>query len=167
VTHPKRRRSDRLLPRLYNIAFRSDLVAIRLVLAVGAVLIGLGFLWPVPVFPTAAQLAAGTGRHTYALMAQMAPEWVWGTAFFVQGVLMLWCLLIDYRNKYLLWIDACFGSLLWTLAVGACYLAYWQGFDNLMVYRPPAIMGGEVAAAGASWWCFVRYSFGDDCRGRG
>jgi len=109
VTHPKRRRSDRLLPRLYDIVFRSDLVAIRLVLAVGAVLIGLGFLWPVPVFPTAAQLAAGTGRHTYALMAQMAPEWMWGTAFFVQGIIMLWCLLIDYHNKYLLWIDACFG----------------------------------------------------------
>lgn len=167
MTHPKRRRSDRLLPRLYDIVFRSDLVAIRLVLAVGAILIGMGFLWPVPVFPTAAQLAAGTGRHTYALMAQMAPEWMWGTAFFVQGIIMLWCLLIDYHNRYLLWIDACFGSLLWTLAVGACYLAYWQGFDNLMAYRPPAIMGGEVAAAAASWWCFVRYSCGSDRRGRG
>ena len=159
--HPMRRRSDSFKHRMFDLAFESDLKAIRFMLGLGALLIGLGFLWPVPVFPTEAQLAAGTGRHTYALMAQMAPEWLWGSAFFVQGMLMLWSLIFDYRNKYLLWFDACFGSILWTLAIGACYLAYWPGFDNIMTYRPPAIMGGEVAAALASWWVFVRYNIGD------
>lgn len=161
--YPTRRKSDRLSARLYDLAFKSDLKAIRLMLAVGAVLIGLGFLWPVPVFPTAAQLATGTGRHTYALMAQIAPEWLWGLAFFTQGALMLWSLIFNYHNRYLLWVDACFGSLLWTLSIGACYLAYWPGFNDIMSYRPPAIMGGEVAAAIASWWVFVRYHCGGTC----
>lgn len=160
-THPMRRRSDSFKHLMYDLAFESDLKAIRFMLGLGALLIGLGFLWPVPVFPTEAQLTAGTGRHTYTLMAQMAPEWVWGTAFLLQGLIMTWSLILDYRNKYLLWFDACFGSLLWTLAIGACYLAYWPGVDNFMSYRPPAIMGGEVAAALASWWVFVRYNIGD------
>ena len=161
-THPMRRKYDRLTARLCNLAFTSDLKAIRLMLGMGAVFIGLGFLWPVPVFPTAEQLATGTGRHTYSLMAQMAPEWLWGISFLVQGSLMLWSLVLDYRNRLLLWLDACFGSLLWSLAIGACYLAYWSGFENIMSYRPPAIMGGEVAAALASWWVLVRYHTGGD-----
>lgn len=161
-THPLRRKYDVVICRMYYLVFKSDLMAVRLTLGLGAVFIGLGFLWPVPVFPTAAQLAAGTGRHTYALMAQIAPEWLWGVMFLTQGTIMLWSLVLDYRNKLLLWIDACFGSVLWSVAIGACYLAYWPGFENIMSYRPPAIMGGEVAAAFASWWVFVRYHFDGD-----
>ena len=56
-----------------------------------------------------------------------------------------------------MWCDAGFGVLLWTVAIGSCYLAYWQGFDRIWEYRPPAIMGGEVAAVFAQWWVFVRY----------
>ena len=165
LPHPMRRKHDSFNYRMYNLAFESDLKAIRFMLGLGALFIGLGFLWPVPVFPTAEQLTAGTGRHTYALMAQIAPEWLWGISFFSQGALMLWSLILDYRNKILLWIDACFGSVLWTVAIGACYLAYWPGIDNVLSYRPPAIMGGEVAAALASWWVFVRYHCGDTQRG--
>lgn len=160
-THLMRRKTDSFKRRMYDLAFESDLKAIRLMLGLGAVFIGLGFLWPVEVFPTATQLASGTGRHTYSLMAQIAPEGVWGTAFFGQGVLMLWSLLCNYRNKVLLWCDACFGSVLWTVAIGACYLAYWPGIENIMSYRPPAIMGGEVATALSSWWVFVRYHVGN------
>ena len=144
--------------RLIRLLFRSDLEATRFTLSLGAIFIGLGFLWPVSVFPTEAQLAAGTGRHTYALMAQIMPEWAWGLAFTTQGCVMLYSLL---RNSYtcrLLWLDAGLGCLLWTVSIGACYAAYWQGWANLMLYRPPAIMGGEVAAALASWWVFVRYN---------
>jgi hypothetical protein len=150
LPHPMRRKENTFKLRMFDLAFKSDLKAIRLMLGMGAVFIGLGFLWPVQVFPTAEQLAAGTGRHTYALMARIAPEWLWGSAFLLQGIVMLWSLLLDYRNNFLLWVDACFGSILWTVSIGACYLAYWHGFDNLMSYRPPAIMGGEVAAALAS-----------------
>lgn len=162
LPHPMRRRQDSFRYRMYSLAFESDLKAIRFMLGIGAVFIGLGFLWPVSVFPTPEQLAIGAGRHTYALMAQIAPEWLWGVSFLLQGLLMLWSLILNYRNKVLLWLDACFGSVLWTVAIGACYLAYWNGFDHLATYRPPAIMGGEVAAAIASWWVFVRYTCGSD-----
>lgn len=157
---PMRRKSDSIKARLANLAFASDLKAIRLTLSLGTIFIGLGFLWPAQVFPTAEQLVSGTGRHTYSLMAQMAHEGVWGSAFLLQGLVMLWSLIMDYHNKYLLWLDAAFGAVLWTLAVGACYLAYWPGFANILSYRPPAIMGGEVAAAMASWWVFIRYHIG-------
>lgn len=165
LPHPMRRKQDSFKYRMFTLAFESDLKAIRFMLGLGAVFIGLGFLWPVPVFPTPAQLLAGTGRHTYALMAQIAPEWLWGVSFLLQGVVMLWSLILDYRNKFLLVADACFGSILWTVAIGACYLAYWPGIDHISTYRPPAIMGGEVAAALASWWVFVRYHCGGNNRG--
>ena len=147
--------------RLYRLLFRSDLEATRFTLAFGAIFIGLGFLWPVDTFPTAAQISAGSGRHTYALMAQMMPEWAWGLAFLTQGIVMLQSLVTGNYNCRLLWLDAFFGMVLWTVSISACYLAYWNGFANIMTYRPPAIMGGEVAAAMASWWVFIRYNCGE------
>ena len=149
---------------LFLLAFQSDLKAVRFTLALGAIFIGMGFAWPIDIFPTHEQIAAGQGRHTYALMAQIAPEWLWSAAFLSQGSVMLWSLLSDYRSRILLWADSAFGVILWTLAIGACYLAYWRGFDRIMEYRPPAIMGGEVAAVLAQWWVFVRYHFGEENR---
>jgi hypothetical protein len=156
---------------LTDIVFCSDLLATRFTLALGAIFIGLGLSWPTGIFPTPAQIVAGQGRSTYALMAQIAPEWVWAACFLIQGSVMMFSLLSDYRSKWLLWIDAAFGVIIWTVAIGACYLAYWRGFDRIMEYRPPAIMGGEVAAVLASWWVFVRYhvdsQHNQDCRGKG
>lgn len=147
--------------RLMRLLFQSDLEATRFTLALGAIFIGLGFLWPVDTFPTEAQLTAGTGRHTYALMARIMSENLWGIAFLTQGCVMLHSLLFERYNSRLLWLDAFFGMLLWTVSISACYLAYWNGFDHITEYRPPAIMGGEVAAAMASWWVFIRYNCGD------
>lgn len=191
------RQPEKVRHRIYHLLFKTDLEATRFTLAMGAIYIGMGFLWPtflsayvaafnwtagwltwsfdlmgcafsvtpiaykpMTIFPTAAQLAAGTGRHTYALMAQMMPEWAWGAAFITQGCLMMHSLLFERYNSRLLWLDAFFGMVLWTVAISACYLAYWNGFANILTYKPPAIMGGEVAAALASWWVFVRYQCG-------
>lgn len=154
-----------LRARLRYLAFTSDLIGTRMGLGIGAVCIGLGFLWPTPIFPTPAQIAAGSGRHTYALMAQIAPEWCWAVAFLSQGIATLYSLVMDCRSKALLWLDAVFGVALWTAAIAACYLAYWRGFGRIMEYRPPAIMGGEVASVLASWWVFVRYTWGESDHG--
>jgi len=142
---------------LINILLQSDMKLTRLILAGGAIFIGLGFMWPVDIFPTVEQIASGNGRHTYALMAQIAPEWLWGTAFLLQGGVMLWALVWDQRNRFFLVFDATFGVLLWTVAILACYFAYWRGFGRIMEYRPPAIMGGEFTEMLASWLLFVRY----------
>jgi hypothetical protein len=149
-----------LINRMRYLAMRSDLEGTRFTLALGAIFVGLGFLWPTPVFPTAEQIAAGSGRHTYALMALIAPELVWAALFLLQGAVMMVSLFTGYRSKLLLWTDAVLGVVLWTTAIGACYLAYWRGFANILEYRPPAIMGGEVACVLASWWVLVRYSCG-------
>lgn len=143
---------------LRGILIYADTRLLRLILATGAIFIGAGFAWPTAIFPTPAQLAAGTGRHTYALMAQLAPEWVWCCAFTGQGVVMLIALLCNQQNRILLWLDAALGVVVWTAAIFACYLAYWHGFDRIMEYRPPAIMGGEAAVMLAAWLLFVRYS---------
>jgi hypothetical protein len=127
--------------RLKYLAFRSDLEGTRFTLALGAVFIGLGFMWPTPIFPTPEQIAAGSGRHTYAIMAAIAPEWLWAICFLCQGGVMLFSLLTGYRTRALLWLDAVLGVVLWTAAIGACYLAYWRGFDRLWDYRPPPMMG--------------------------
>ena len=147
--------------RLHYLAFHSDLNAVRFLLGLGAVFTGMGFAWPTAIFPTAVQIAAGNGRHTYSLMAQIAPEWAWSLAFLTQGSVMLYSLLMDYRSRWLLWLDAAFGLVIWTAAVSACYAAYWRGLDRIWEYRPPAIMGMEVAGMLMSWWIFVRYNVGD------
>lgn len=199
--------------RIHKLLFQSDLEATRFLLAMGAIFIGMGLLWPtllgvtveslnlligdgasgalsipwVPlsvdaplndhaylevfkysftpieykpftIFPTPEQLALGTGRHTYSLMAGMMPETMWGCAFLFQGCLMMYSLLFEKCTPLFLWLDAFMGMVLWTVSISSCYLAYWGGWVNITTYRPPAIMGGEVAAALASWWVFVRYS---------
>lgn len=191
--------------RLYDLAFYSDLKAIRLSLSLGAICMGLGFAWPfiavviasftevatnilntlicifsdspcvqvvdsyniktilekTAIFPTQQQIVEEKGRHTYSLMAQIAPAWAWSCAFILQGSVMMYSLLTNTRSRTLFWLDAVFGVIIWTTAIFACYLAYWKGFDRLLEYKPPAIMGGEVAAMLAQWWIFVRYHFDD------
>ncbi len=143
---------------MIHVAFNSDLLAVRFYLSLSAIFIGLGFLWPSTIFPDPERVTAGA-RTTYLYMARIAPEWVWGSLFTAQAALMMWSLLRDTRNKTLLWLDAVFGVLLWTVAIISCYAAYWPGFANLFDYKLPAIMGGELATVFASWWVLVRYSY--------
>lgn len=48
----------------------------RLGLIVGSLLWDFPLFLPVEIFPTAAQIASGNGRRTYALMAAIAPEMI-------------------------------------------------------------------------------------------
>lgn len=147
--------------RLMHIAFGSDLLAVRFYLAVGAIFVGLGFLWPSTIFPNPESMTAGA-RATYLYMAKLLPEWAWGGLFFTQGATMLWSLLAGHRSRWLLWLDAVFGCVLWSTAILSCYAAYWPGWSHLFDYKMPAIMGGELATVIASWWVLVRYSFDDE-----
>jgi hypothetical protein len=145
--------------RLHYLVMGSDMNALRLMLALGTIATGLQFaIWPVDVFPTAAQIANGGGRHTYVLMAQIAPEWAWGWAFTAQGVLMLHSLFFGVFNKLRLWMDAALGALLWNTAVLCCYFAYWPGDGNIALWRIPKIMGMEWIAALTTLVVLYRYS---------
>jgi hypothetical protein len=93
-------------------------------------------------------------RQTYAVMAQIAPELVWGTAFFIQGWFAFYTLLFGVRNHVTLAMDAFLGCILWTASTVACYIAHFKGWST---YQPPAAMSGEAILTIASWWHLIRY----------
>lgn len=142
-----------------ELIFKSDMNAVRLMLSLGTIVTGVQFaLWPINVFPDPAQIANGGGRHTYALMAQLAPEWAWGWAMMAQGFLMLHSLVFKVFNRLRLWFDAALGALIWNTAVLCCYFAYWPGEFNLAAWRIPKIMGMEWIAALTTLVVLYRYS---------
>ena len=140
--------------RMEDILLGCDMLATRWVLAWGSILWAVFLWWPGSLFPNAAEIAAGEGRTTYALMAQIAPEHVWGFAFGLQGVVMLWALIYARRNKVVFYVDAILGALLWTVATFACFAAHFHGWST---YQPPAAMSAEVVLTVLSWWHLVRY----------
>jgi hypothetical protein len=97
-------------------------------------------------------IANGVGRTTYALMAQIAPEWVWATAFAIHSVFLLASIFFRVPPAAAL-LDAFNGAALWTAATSACYLAHFHGWAT---YQPPAAMGADAAMVIASWWWLVR-----------
>lgn len=153
--------------RLFKIAFCTDLLALRFFLGLAAILTGIGLLWPSEIFPD-----VGTAHHlhdqsrmAYVYMAALAPEWLWGAAFFTQGCVTMWSLLHDYRTRAFLWFDAAFGCFMWTVSMISCYASYWIGFDKIAEYPLPAILGIGLTAVIASWWALVRYSVeGHPCK---
>ena len=130
---------------------QSDMLAARLMLAAGALFWSLFLFWPGDLFPTAAQIAEGNGRTTYALMA-FFPEWLWALSFGVHGAFLL--LSVIYRvPPYAALLDAFNGAVLWSAATFMCYAAHFKGW---VTYQPPAAMGADLAMVMASWWWFIR-----------
>ncbi|MFZ4537887.1 hypothetical protein [Propionivibrio sp.] len=145
-----------------DVVFNSDMLAIRFTLSVAALIIGAGLAFPSDVFQESMQVSVGSGINSLSPMGQIAPDWAWAICFLTQGGMTMFSLLANYQNKWLVWLDAAFGVTLWTLSVGACYIAYWGGFYQVMENYSPAVMGGNLSFVAASWWVFVRYHSGAD-----
>ena len=145
----------RLMPRLHYLFWFSELETLRWCLGWGSILWAVMLLWPGQLFPTPDQIIAGTGRQTYALMSEIAPEEVWGAGFLLQGVVMIWSLLLGYRTKITLWADAILGAFLWTASTFSCFASHYHGWST---YDPPAAMASEVVMTVASWWTLLRYA---------
>lgn len=133
----------------------------RLGLIVGSTLWAFQLLLPVDIFPTVAQIAEGKGRHTYMLMATIAPENLWATLFLLHACCASYTLFSGVRDRYTLVFDGVLGCLLWTGSTIACYAAYWPRAlpfaDALLAYPPPAAMSGEAVMAFAAWWHMIRH----------
>lgn len=142
--------------RAYETLIGSDMLATRFSIVLGSLLWALFLLWPGDLFPTAAEIAAGQGRTTYALMAQVASETIWASLFLFQAAVMSWSLIFAVRNRFVFLADALLGCILWTASTILCFVAHFKGWAT---YRPPAAMSAEVAMTFASWWHFVRYMF--------
>ena len=147
MTHPIVKRNIR--NRLKYIIWNSDLEATHFSLAVGSLLWALLLLYPGDLFTQ--------GRTTYLVMAQIAPEEVWGMLFLLQGVVMLVTLLWGYKTRITYLTDAVLGCVLWTASTAACFISHYVYGSG--EYQPPAAMSYEIVAALASWWCLVRYKF--------
>lgn len=150
-----------LFRHFYKLAFCSDLSAVRFLLAIAAIFVGLGFLWPSTVFPdpSVTMDSLDLSRKAYIYMAAIAPEWLWGAFFTLQGFAALRTAVSRFPSKFYLWVDAVLGCFLWSTATIACYLVYWPGVGNILDYRMPAILGGDLAIMAASWWLLVRYGY--------
>lgn len=150
----------KLTTRIRYLLWHSDLEATRLMLGLSAILWALFLAWSGDLFPTAAEVAAGRGRMTYAIMGQVMTENQWAALWLLQGSVMLWSLATGARNTVLMCVDAVLGVLLWSVCVASSFVVYWPSGDFLhavMRYNPPAAMAGEVGMVLASWWVLVRY----------
>jgi hypothetical protein len=143
-----------LWKRIKEIMFGCDPDSVRVVIILGS--FGWAFLlwWPGDLFPTAEQIANGTGRTTYALMAGLMDEDHWADLFFLQACFASYNLLYKTRNAVTLTVDAMLGCALWSASTIACFLAYFKGWST---YQPPAAMASDVAIMAASWWYLVRH----------
>lgn len=130
----------------------SDMVTTRAALALGSIFWALFLFCSGALFPTPEQIVAGTGRQTYALMAQLAPEAVWAFAFLLHGIFLGASIFVKVPARAAL-LDAFNGAGLWSTATAACYMAHFQGWST---YQPPAAMGADLAMVLASWWWLVR-----------
>ncbi len=124
----------------------------RLLLGWGAICWGLFLFWPGALFPTEAQIASGTGRTTYAVMAQLAPELLWAACFMLHGTFLIVSVYFKVPPTAAI-IDAFNGAVLWISATAACFMAHFHGWAS---YHPPAAMGSDFVMAVGSFWWFLR-----------
>lgn len=139
---------DRMLMSRFGLVIASMLWAIQLAL-------------PVELFPTAQMIVEGKGRTTYALMAIIAPEWLWATLFAVHALFASYTLFTETRNHVTLACDGFLGCVLWTSATFACYAAHWPHtgsfLGDLAAYPTPAAMSADLVMAFYAWWHMVRF----------
>lgn len=137
---------------MFNTICCADMKGARITLAIGAICWSIMLLWPGDLFPTAAQIAAGTGRTTYTLMAIIMPELLWAAAFGIHGIFLFISTFVRVPPAAAM-LDAFNGAALWSTATAACFLSHFKGWAT---YQPPAAMGADLALALTSWWWFVR-----------
>lgn len=131
------------MKRVKQVLLESDLDSTRFFLALAATLWGVLLFWPDDTF----------SRQTYSVMKSIASEWVWASAFLVQGLLAFWSLFKSRNTIPFFLLDVLLGCVLWSSSCIAMLVS---------VYPPPAAISAEISAAFASWWVLVRYSL--DCK---
>lgn len=139
--------------RLHRLMWRTDLLSVRSILALSAVLYGIFMLCN----PTSLLISN---------MLSLMPSHIWGMLFLLQGFVMLWSLVCDKRPKITLWVDAVLGVALWTSSTIACLLYLFPASTPISTlleyYELPPNMIANVGLTFASWWVLIRhYTDGD------
>ena len=149
--------------RVIHLLWGIELLGTRFILGMSSLAWAVMLMWPAaaPLFPTKAQIIAGQGRTTYAIMALIGAEWQWSSLFALQGVVALTAVLYNIRTRLVLLVEGILGCLLWTTATMSCVGSIFHGWAT---YNPPAAMAAELVLTLAAWWVLVRYKVEGDGR---
>lgn len=107
-------------------------------------------------------------RKTYELMAQLAPQVVWASLFFIHGIAAIRSIVCEecsatfcrkWGRELSFVSDSLLGMLLWTSSTLLCFAAHWpttgSWIQQLASFPAPAAMAGEFWVAVYSWVYFI------------
>lgn len=85
-----------------------------------------------------------SGLSEYALMLQLAPDWVWALGFWIHGSALMYGAYTNVYSKTQLMLEGTLGVVVW---VGSAYaVTVTQG-----------ALGAHFAGALIAFWIYVRY----------
>lgn len=126
--------------RLFRLAFYTDLVGVRFLLAVAEVVWAITLAWPGDTF----------GRPTYTAMSHVMSEEAWALLFAMSGITQFILLYQeDFHSKFSQFF-AGWNTVLWWYVCISMYMS---------VYPPPAAISGELALAIGASWVFIRTGY--------
>lgn len=124
------------------------------------ILIGLSSLtWAVCLFDDTPIFT--TDRQAYVVMHAIMGEDAWAVLFALSGVVCLFSVIFNIRNKYTVVFDALLNCVLWTASTLSILAAFWPHevmglWVQFREYPPPVAIAGEFWLTVACWWHFVR-----------
>lgn len=128
---------EKAITALSRLLFDTNMVTIRILLAIAEFLWGILLLWPGDTF----------GRPTYNIMSSVMPENRWGIVFLMTSAMQITIVAKeDFHSREARYFAFC-NMLLWAFVV----LSMMKS-----VYPPPAAISGEIALAMAAWWIWFR-----------
>lgn len=122
---------------LHRVMWDTDLIGSRVTLALAEMFWAIMLFWLGDTFD----------RPTYAHMASIAREEIWGTVFAISAIIQISIVLSSKMHTLGSWLFAGWNFLLWSYVV-------WSMMAS--IYPPPAAIGGEIALAFSSGWIWLR-----------
>lgn len=131
-----------ILHRLCCIMANSDITAIRLMLALGALFWAGVLFWSGDIF--------SRDVITYGVIARIGGEYFWGALFFTQGAFAFYALFRGRRTDWHLLAGAALGCVIWTMTTLAILASRLHEINSVIG------ISGELVFMIASWLNFVR-----------
>lgn len=129
--------NKKLLNSLSRALWDSDLITTRITLGLGELFWAVMLFWAGDTF----------SRPTYAHMAYIMNEELWGFVFLASSIVQIGIVLSEQFHTPFARVFAGWNALLWFFIVTSMLLS---------VYPPPAAIGGEIALAIVSVWIWLR-----------
>lgn len=133
--------TSKLLYRYFvGLFWSADVRPAQFTLGTASIIWAIMLFWPGETF----------ARQTYAVMAHIANEHIWATAFLAVGVANIYNVVSAFWKpwpRFISRFDALLTATVWCAAVVSMLIA---------VSPPPAAIAGEIAIAITAFWIFVR-----------